>query len=264
MIPKIIHYVWVGNSPKSELILKCIKSWEEKLPDYQIIEWNDESLQRIQNTYALQAYKEKKWAFVSDFLRIFALYHHGGIYLDTDVQVTKSLDQFLEHDFFMGSDDHDHNGSFPMTAVIGAKKHNLVIEGLLSKYNLLEFVLPDGELNQTPNPALFAQYFAEKYNLIPPYKKDLLIQFHKNCYIYPTYFFSKPKKNKVNFTIHFFDGSWLSGFSRRQKLKLGSYEITRFKRRNYFNDEVPFVKNEKILWKVRLSKKLFYALIKKP
>ncbi|MDC9583309.1 glycosyltransferase, partial [Xenorhabdus sp. PR6a] len=79
MIPKKIHYVWVGNQPKSELILKCIDSWKKHLPDYEIIEWNNEKFEKIKNTYSEQAFQNRKWAFVSDYIRLYALYHEGGI-----------------------------------------------------------------------------------------------------------------------------------------------------------------------------------------
>lgn len=99
MIPKKIHYIWLGDKPKTDLVLKCIASWEKLLPDYEIIEWDDNDLKNINNDYVSEAISAKKWAFASDYLRLYALYHHGGIYLDTDVQITNSLNPFLHHDF---------------------------------------------------------------------------------------------------------------------------------------------------------------------
>ncbi|HBN5713989.1 TPA: glycosyltransferase, partial [Morganella morganii] len=90
IIPKKIHYVWVGNKPKPQLVLDCISTWEAHFPDYEIIEWNNEKFKDISNKYAEEAFANKRWAFVSDYIRLHALYHEGGIYLDTDVEVTNN------------------------------------------------------------------------------------------------------------------------------------------------------------------------------
>ena len=85
MIPKIIHYVWVGSAPKSDLILKCIESWKKYCPDYKIREWNNDDVSRIDNAYVKEAFNCKKWAFVSDYLRLYALKTQGGFYFDSDL-----------------------------------------------------------------------------------------------------------------------------------------------------------------------------------
>ena len=93
MIPKIIHYCWFGRNPKPKLALKCIKSWKKYCPDYEIIEWNEDSFD-IESAplYVRQAYEAKKWAFVTDYVRLYAMTKFGGIYMDTDVEVIKPLD----------------------------------------------------------------------------------------------------------------------------------------------------------------------------
>ncbi|HEO6600128.1 glycosyltransferase family 32 protein [Streptococcus agalactiae] len=95
MIPKKIHYCWFGGNPKSELLLKCIKSWEKYCPDYEIIEWNEQNYDVNKITYTRQAYKEGKYAFVSDYARLDIIYQYGGIYLDTDVELIKPIDDLL-------------------------------------------------------------------------------------------------------------------------------------------------------------------------
>lgn len=100
MIPKVIHYVWVGPTKKSSQAKRCIESWKKFCPDYKIIEWNEKALQSIKNQYLEEAYEAGKWAFVSDVLRLYALLS-GGIYIDTDVELTGNLDGFLNHSFFM-------------------------------------------------------------------------------------------------------------------------------------------------------------------
>ena len=101
-IPKIIHYCWFGKNPMSEKAEKCIASWKEKCPEYRIIEWNEENFDIQFNNYVREAYSEKKWAFVSDVARLYALVNYGGIYMDTDVEVITSLDILLKNEAFAG------------------------------------------------------------------------------------------------------------------------------------------------------------------
>ena len=96
-IPKIIHYCWFGGGPINPESRKCIESWKKYCPDYKIIEWNEQNFEISQNRYAQQAYEAKKYAFVSDYVRLAVLYEYGGIYLDTDVELVRPLDELLEH-----------------------------------------------------------------------------------------------------------------------------------------------------------------------
>ena len=100
MIPKKIHYCWFGGKPMPENGQKCILSWRKWLPDYEIKEWNEDNFDIHINQYCHEAYDNKKWAFVSDVARLYALVTEGGIYMDTDVEVLRSFDDLLENDFF--------------------------------------------------------------------------------------------------------------------------------------------------------------------
>ena len=153
MIPKKIHYCWFGTKEKDKLIKKCIKSWKKKLPDYEIIEWNQNNFDLTQNQFALQAYREKKYAFVTDYVRLWALYNFGGIYLDSDVEVVKSLDKFLEYPAFGGfSSTPQFGGCWEIpTACMGAEPKNEWIKYLLDYYNDKVFVNHDGSFNTTTN-----------------------------------------------------------------------------------------------------------------
>ena len=102
MIPKIIHYCWFGRGEMPKLIKKCIKSWKKFCPDYKIMLWNEDSFDINSTIWTKQAYEAKKYAFVADYVRLYALYNHGGIYLDTDQQLIKKIDCFTEHKAFMG------------------------------------------------------------------------------------------------------------------------------------------------------------------
>ncbi|EPJ3241864.1 glycosyltransferase family 32 protein, partial [Proteus mirabilis] len=168
MIPKKIHYVWIGDKPKPKFVLECIDTWKKYLPDYQIIEWNNESIKDIKNNYMEEAIKNKKWAFASDYIRLHALYNEGGIYLDTDIEVTNSFNEFLELDFFTCHELYD-NEVLPITsAVIGSKKNGDIIKDLLDIYMNIKF--QNGtNLDLTPNTARITNYFKFKFNIQPPY-----------------------------------------------------------------------------------------------
>lgn len=100
-IPKKIHYCWFGNNEKPECILQCIESWKKFCPDYEIIEWNESNYDIDALEYTRQAYDAKKWAFVSDVARLKVVYDHGGIYMDTDVEILDNIDRYLENEMFM-------------------------------------------------------------------------------------------------------------------------------------------------------------------
>lgn len=262
MIPKIIHYVWVGDQPKPDSVIKCIQNWRQYLPDYKIIEWGNDDLRKINNTYVNEAFHAKKWAFVSDYLRLYALYHHGGLYLDTDIIITHAITPFLiDNDFFMGLEPYKKTQAYPMTAVIGASIHHKIILGLLNSYSNSKFFKANGELDLTPNPMRFADFFSKEFHLKFPCHKDQLIELDKNCRIYPTHYFCQPEKDRGNYAIHLFNGSWLDGYSRKTILSFLHFELIRFKRINHHNNIIPLKHNEQIIFKIKISKNRFYALV---
>ena len=107
MIPKVIHYCWFGKNPEPDDVKQCIASWHKYLPDYEIKRWDESNYDVHKNQYMSDAYKEKKWAFVSDYCRIDVIYQYGGIYLDTDVEVIKSFDPLLSEEMFCGFESRD-------------------------------------------------------------------------------------------------------------------------------------------------------------
>lgn len=149
-IPKKIHYCWFGGKEKPEIVQKCIMSWKQHLPDYEMIEWNEQNFDINSNKYVREAYKERKYAFVSDFVRVYALYHFGGIYLDTDVEVYKSFDTFLHHDSFWGFEQEN----FIATSTIGARKGNSIIKKFLDSYRNKSFYKEDGSCDDLTNVAI--------------------------------------------------------------------------------------------------------------
>ncbi|MCW7549783.1 glycosyltransferase [Photorhabdus sp. APURE] len=261
MIPKKIHYVWVGDKPKPQFVLDCIATWKKFLPDYKLIEWNNESLKSIKNNYTEEAFRNKKWAFVSDYLRLYVLYNEGGIYLDTDVEITQSLDSFLHLDFFSCYEKGEGNCYYPVTsAVIGAEKRNSIVYDLLKQYDDIHFENPNG-LDLETNIIKITRYFSKKFNLLPPYNGTKETYLTNNSIIYPSNYFCTPEPNMTNFAIHHFNGSWLPSHSRKDKLKIfNKIILSRFiKLRD--TGEPQITSKEKIVFNLPVSKTKKYVLI---
>lgn len=129
-IPKVIHYVWVGDKPLTPLAQACIKSWKRYLPDYEFKLWNEQN-SPMQHHYVQMMYQKKKWAFVADYIRFWALEKEGGIYLDTDTEVLKSFDSLLKHGAFFGKT----KDGVTAAGVIGAVPHHQLIKDILAVYD---------------------------------------------------------------------------------------------------------------------------------
>lgn len=199
MIPKIIHYVWVGNNPKPKDIKKCMKTWKKHLKDYKIIEWNESNFDISSHPFVKKAYEAKKWAYVSDYIRMYAIYNYGGIYLDTDVLVLENFDKFLNNKVFVGFE----RENYPFTAVFGAEKKNKFIKKLLDYYDNLDAYNFDFENNNTISVSniLINEYGCSKEN-----KEQLLKDGIK---VYKDDVLCNPSKNST--AVHIFTGTWLEG-----------------------------------------------------
>ena len=208
MIPKTIHYCWFGGNEKSKLIQKCIKSWGKYCPDYEIIEWNEKNFDINCCDYVKEAYEAKKWAFVTDYVRIWALNTYGGVYLDTDVELTKSLDKFLSHRAFTGFERKD----LPFTAVYGSEANHPLCATIISHYTDRHFLLPDGRFDLTTNTVSVTNLMIQKYNLDLDNKTQVLsdgLAVYSNDYFCPKSFTdNRVYKTKNTHAIHWFNASW--------------------------------------------------------
>ena len=151
MIPKVIHYCWFGRNPLPEHALKCISSWKKFFPDYEIIEWNEDNFDVNIIPYTQQAYSAKKYAFVSDYARIWILYHYGGVYFDTDVEVIKSMDEIIARGPFVGIEVEHSNGtnlSVNPGLGLGVVAHHHIYKEILDYYKNINFINNDGTYNQ--------------------------------------------------------------------------------------------------------------------
>ncbi len=211
MIPKVIHYCWFGRNPKSKLMQRCISSWRKFCPDYEIIEWNEDNFEIANNIYAKQAYDEKQWAFVTDYARLWIIYSQGGIYLDTDVELIKPLDDLLEKKAFFGFEDKK---SINTGLGFGAEKGNKFVECMLKDYENIHFLNADGTYDKITcpirNTRSVTHYLPEKFDESKPINLEFAT-------IYPPEYFcplsadgKNMRKTDKTYSIHWYSASWLS------------------------------------------------------
>ena len=209
MIPKRIHYCWFGRGEKPKLAEKCITSWKKYCPDYEIFEWNEDNFD-IESCplYVKQAYAEKKWAFVTDYVRLKVVCEHGGIYMDTDVELIKSLDSLLNNKAYFGFE----NRKYVNTGIgFGAEKGNEILVDMMSEYEDISFVFPDGSYNLITCPYRNTKVL-EKYGLKQNGKKQIL---ETDVLILPSIYFcpisyrtGNMRKSQKTISIHWFSASW--------------------------------------------------------
>lgn len=210
MIPKVIHYCWFGRGKKPHLIRKCIESWSRVMPDYQIKEWNEDNFPIHEFPFAQEAYNERKWAFVADVCRFYALYNEGGIYLDTDVEVFKTFDTLLANSFFAGTEVRCVNGiddNITVDAsVFGSIKEHWYTKLCLNYYKDKPFRRTDGHVTGG-----VVQFVATLLLLPYGYKRINATQTVNDIKIYSTEYFANVttvNRGKDLFSLHHFDGSW--------------------------------------------------------
>lgn len=221
MIPKTIHYCWFGGNPKPKSVIKCINSWKKYCPDYEIIEWNEDNYDISSNRYMKEAYEAKKWGFVPDYARVDIIFNHGGIYLDTDVQIIKNFDPLLNDSAFFGfEDDGDVRFHIALGLGFAAEKGNQLVKNIMDSYKDLSFSNPDGSLNLIPSPQLNTKVFVEKGFLLNNSKQKIDgIMVYPGDYFDPKNYYSGLLNiTKNTYSIHHYDASWFEDDDRK-KLK---------------------------------------------
>lgn len=213
MIPKIIHYCWLSDDPLPSNIQKYIKTWEKILPDYEIIKWDYHKFPRGKSKWVDEAFNSHKYAFAADYIRAYALYNFGGIYLDSDVEVVMSFDSLISYPYFMG---YDSAGNIE-AAVIGAEKGFPLFKMLLDYYNERNFIIDAQHLDTTPLPYVINSLVTNKFDFVKIEKPNDFYHNSKSLCILPNDYFSpkslidgKIYKSARTFTIHHYSGSWLS------------------------------------------------------
>ena len=171
MIPKIIHYCWFGGKQMPELAIKCIESWKKFLPNYELRLWNEETFDVNSVPYVKEAYEARKFAFVTDYVRLWALEREGGLYMDVDFEVYKPFDDLIEqYDAFAGYEGSKRNPV--MMGVIAAKAHHPWIQGMIQTYVDRRFLHEDGSMDMTPNTGYFLRWMQERGFVADGVEKD--------------------------------------------------------------------------------------------
>lgn len=207
MIPKKIHYFWFGGNEKPKSVVKCIDSWKKYCPDYEIFEWNESNFDIHCMPFVEQAYEAKKYAFVSDVARLIVVYEQGGIYMDTDVEVIKPLDDLLKNKAYMSFENNEYVSSglgFGSQAGVHFFKEHI------DEYRDEVFIKEDGSFNMIGCPRV-ATRLLEKKGIELNGKEQIIDDVH----IYPAEYFNpydsitgRLKKTSNTYSIHWYDQSW--------------------------------------------------------
>lgn len=222
MIPKIIHYCWLSNDPVPETFKRYMSSWKSKLPDYEFMLWNFDRFPKNKSKWVSDAYDCKKYAFAADYIRLYALYNYGGIYLDMDVEVLKSFNDFLELDTMICWQKDSNSGL--EVAAFGTKKHSGWVNRCLESYENKFFMDDKGNLNLMPLPLRIENILRENnYQLVgvqdisqaKEYEADKIIPVFSPDFFSPkSYLNGKVTITSFTYSIHHFSGSWMSKWKK--------------------------------------------------
>lgn len=229
MIPKIIHYCWFGRGPMPQLALDCIASWHKYMPDWEYKLWNEDNFDINCNQYVKEAYEARKFAFVSDYARLKALYEEGGLYFDTDVMVLKPFNELMEHNTaFCG---FEGSKTLPIgTCVMASVPKGKWIEQMLLSYNGRTFISDNGSYDITTNTSSLSKLMEQN-----GFMRNGVQQQYKDLTIFPVYYFS-PRQTTGEFFLtentysnHLGVGSWTDGKNKFSKLAriIGQKNMTR-------------------------------------
>lgn len=217
-IPKVIHYCWFGRKEIPARYRKWMESWKYYCPDYEIVEWNEDNYDVHKSRYVHQAYELQKWAFVSDYARIDIVSQYGGVYLDTDVELVRNIDEMLRNDAFCG---FESNQFVAYGLGFGAKKDNALIGEIKEYYDTTDFVLEDGTLNQINCPVVQTEVM-KRHGLVCNGEFQIV----DGMAVYPervlcgmsSHSFRVERNPLHTYAIHHYDASWLE--DRQSKLAL--------------------------------------------
>lgn len=216
MIPKIIHFCWLSGDPYPAKIKKCIDSWKKYLPDYQIWLWDAHRFDVNSSIWVKEAFENKKYAFAADYIRFYALYYYGGIYLDSDVEVIKSYDDLLQLPYFLG---YEYSGCIE-AATMGAEKGNVIFKKMLDYYENRHFIKENGEQDIIIVPKIFMDIIYQSNISCITIRNISEFQRNNNkLYVFTNDYFSPIvtkgyrytlKCTSNTYSIHHFVSAWVS------------------------------------------------------
>lgn len=217
---KIIHYCWFGDKKMPKLAEKCLKSWKHYLPDFEIKAWTEKNSNLEECEFIKQAYEHKKWAFVSDYVRLKALYEFGGIYFDTDMEVIKNIDSLLDKDFFIGRED---SGYIAAGVIWVKEKHNKYIKEILELYQDFDGFNAD-DLFSISIPKTITSVLKKYESVIDESGIEIIddsIYVYPSDYFYPiNYDYSKKDYTKNTCMVHYYNATWVS---KSEQFVIGTY-----------------------------------------
>lgn len=217
MIPKIIHLCWLSGDPYPPKIAKCLNSWKKYLPDYEVILWDTNRFDLNSSIWVKQAFENRKFAFAADYIRFYALYNMGGIYLDSDVEVLKTFDDLLDLPYFVGAE----KAGTPEAAIMGAEKGCDWIKQCLDYYDSRSFVKDDGSLDIRKLPEIMHEQIIKLKPIrvlsLDESKKIRSLDFSKEVLIFNDAYFSpkvfdsrEVELTPYTYAIHHYQNSWFS------------------------------------------------------
>ena len=229
MIPKIIHYCWFGGKEKPESVKQCISSWKKYCPDYEIIEWNESNFDVTKNAYCKEAYEAKKWAFVTDYVRLLVLYKFGGIYMDTDVEVVRTFNPLMNRNGFLCFEDNKHVS----IGTFGISAHSPMVSDLLKLYKSRHFRRADGSIDMTPNLRILTKVLVDSYGIRLNGKRQVLpdniLVLPMEAFIAKSYLSGWIMKDENTYAIHHYSATWLDKEGQK-RLERQSYYYKKYLR----------------------------------
>lgn len=213
MIPRIIHYCWFGRGEMPELVERCIASWRTHMPDWEYRLWTEDNFDvSTAPRYVQEAYAAKKYAFVSDYVRLWALESEGGVYLDTDVEVLRTFDSLLSDTAFIGLE--ESKALLPGTCVMGCEAHCEWAKDMLATYENATFLKEDGSLDLTTNVQRLGAKMVEgglQHERKIQYLPQWGLRVYTHDYFSPITSTRVMRKSKNTYCIHRFAGTWVNG-----------------------------------------------------
>ena len=213
MIPKIIHYCWFGRGEMPKLVRQCIESWYRHMPDWYYRLWNEDNFDIVSApVYVQEAYQAKRYAFVSDYVRLWALEQYGGLYLDTDVEVLKTFEPLMNDTAFIGLE--ESLALLPGTCVMACEAHCQWVKDMLATYEDAQFVREDGTMDMTTNVQRLGRRMVQGgllHDRDVQYLPQWGLRVYTHDYFSPITSTRVMRKSKNTYCIHRFAGSWVDG-----------------------------------------------------